>query len=179
MQGGQKIANIYEGTRDAAYPGIDLTNSRNNQPNHNQEKTMKEYRKTNRENENQIIDLKNKISEYEKLLSEEKRKVKELDKKLKENESKGGISSKYNSEKILELMEEINKKNKEIEQIRTSFPIKINPGEKLMTVIFVSTDQKIHYAIICKNTDKFSTLENKLYDEYPDFSENEVYRHSR
>jgi len=139
------------------------------------EKTMKEYRKTNRENENQIIDLKNKISEYEKLLSEEKRKVKELDKKLKENESKGGISSKYNSEKILELMEEINKKNKEIEQIRTSFPIKINPGEKLMTVIFVSTDQKIHYAIICKNTDKFSTLENKLYDEYPDFSENENY----
>ena len=130
---------------------------------------MKEYRKTNRENENQIIDLKNKISEYEKLLSEEKRKVKELDKKLKENESKGGISSK------LELMEEINKKNKEIEQIRTSFPIKINPGEKLMTVIFVSTDQKIHYAIICKNTDKFSTLENKLYDEYPDFSENENY----
>ena len=139
------------------------------------EKTMKEYRKTNRENENQIIDLKNKISEYEKLLSEEKRKVKELDKKLKDNESKGGISSKYNSEKILELMEEINKKNKELEELRKSIPISINPGEKLMTVIFVSTDQKIHYAIICKNTDKFSTLENKLYDEYPDFSENENY----
>ena len=139
------------------------------------EKTMKEYRKAKRENENQIIDLKNKISEYEKLLSEEKRKATELDKKLKENESKGGLSSKYNSEKILELMEEINKKNKEIEQIRTSIPIRINPGERLMTVIFVSTDQKIHYAIICKNTDKFSTLENKLYDEYPEFSENENY----
>ena len=139
------------------------------------EKKIKEYRYINRENENQIIDLKNKINEYEKLLNEEKRKVKDLDKKLKENESKGGISSKYNSEKILELMEEINKKNKEIEQIRNSFPIKINPGEKLMTVIFVSTDQKIHYAIICKNTDKFSTLENKLYDEYPEFSENENY----
>ena len=139
------------------------------------EKKIKEYRYINRENENQIIDLKNKINEYEKQINEEKRKVKDLDKKLKENESKGGISSKYNSEKILELMEEINKKNKEIEQIRNSFPIKINPGEKLMTVIFVSTDQKIHYAIICKNTDKFSTLENKLYDEYPEFSENENY----
>ena len=137
------------------------------------EKIIKEYAKTNIEKENQIINLKNKVSEYEKLLIAEKRKVKELDKNLKDNESKCGISKKLGDEKVFELMAEINRKNKELEELRKSIPISINPGEKLMTVIFVSTDKKIHYAIICKNTDKFSTIENKLYDEYPQYSENE------
>ena len=106
------------------------------------EKIIKEYTKTNIEKENQIINLKNKICEYEKLLIEEKLKVKELDKKIKENESKCGISKKFSNEKIFELMDEVNKKNKEIEELRNSIPIKINPGEKLLTVIFVSTDKK-------------------------------------
>ena len=36
-----------------------------------------------------------------------------------------------------------------------------------MSVIFVSSDKNIHYSIICKNTDKFSKIENMLYDAYP------------
>ena len=42
-----------------------------------------------------------------------------------------------------------------------------------MPVIFQSTDSKIHYAFICKNTDKFNMIENMLYDKYPEYIENE------
>ena len=42
-----------------------------------------------------------------------------------------------------------------------------------MPVIFQSTDSKIHYALICKNTDKFNMIENMLYDKYPEYIENE------
>ena len=34
----------------------------------------------------------------------------------------------------------------------------------MMSVIFRSLDQKILYSIICKNTDKFNKLENKIYE---------------
>ena len=44
-----------------------------------------------------------------------------------------------------------------------------------MTVIFISVDQKIHYSLICKNTDDFIRLEKKLYDEYPEYKESENY----
>ena len=50
---------------------------------------------------------------------------------------------------------------------------KIN--EFLMPVIFQSVDSKIHYAIICKNTDRFNMIENILYDKYPEYIENENY----
>ena len=32
-----------------------------------------------------------------------------------------------------------------------------------------------HYAVVCKNTDLFIRLEEKLYDEYPDFKNYETY----
>ena len=104
--------------------------------------------------------------EYEKSLNQKTEEIKNLT-------ANTGINKKYDSEKVLELMEEINKKNKEIEQIKAALPIEIKPGEKLMTVIFISHDQRIHYALICKNTDLFSSLEAKLYERYPEYKENE------
>ena len=50
-----------------------------------------------------------------------------------------------------------------------------NEGEQLMTVIFISDDQKVHYSFICKNTDKFNDLESKLYKIYPEFSKTNNY----
>ena len=38
-----------------------------------------------------------------------------------------------------------------------------------------SCDQKIHYSIVCKNTDTINKLESELYKEYPEFSKNENY----
>ena len=46
-----------------------------------------------------------------------------------------------------------------------------NEGEQLMTVIFISEDQKVHYSFICKKIDKFQDLESKLYKIYPEYSQ--------
>ena len=52
----------------------------------------------------------------------------------------------------------------------------INPGEKIMTINFVSmgiTDI-VNYALSCKNTDLFVRLEEKLYKDFPKFKEYET-----
>jgi len=77
--------------------------------------------------------------------------------------------------KIIELMEEIKIKDNEIKELKSKFPFELNKDEKLMTIIFTSQDQKIHYSLICKNTDKFNKVENMLYDEYPEYQESENY----
>ena len=41
---------------------------------------------------------------------------------------------------------------------------------------FSSVDQRLqNYSIICKNTDIFNKLENKLYEDYKEFDETEIY----
>ena len=69
-------------------------------------------------------------------------------------------------------------KDKEINTLKTKlsrFPFELKEGEKLMSVIFTSVDQKINYSIICKNTDRFNNIENKLYDNYSEYAESENY----
>ena len=47
----------------------------------------------------------------------------------------------------------------------------INPGEKVISALFLSSDSKITYAISCKNTTPFVRIEEKLYEEYPEYKE--------
>ena len=42
-------------------------------------------------------------------------------------------------------------------------------------VIFQSKDQKILYSIICAKTDKFSKIEDKLYEKFPELEEGDNY----
>ena len=49
----------------------------------------------------------------------------------------------------------------------------IKPGEKIIAALFISSDQKITYAISCKNTTPFVRIEEKLYEEYPDYKDTE------
>ena len=39
----------------------------------------------------------------------------------------------------------------------------------IISVKFISTDQKINYSISCLKTDIFAEIEEKLYQEYPEF----------
>ena len=50
-------------------------------------------------------------------------------------------------------------------------PFELNEGEKLMTVIIKSSDDKINYPIICKNTFMFNRLEEKVYKIYKEYLE--------
>ena len=97
------------------------------------------------------------------LNNEDKILINELNEKLK------NLNNNLNNDKLNELLEEIRIKDK----IISNYPVQLSEGEKLLSVIFISLDQKVHYSIICKNTDKFSKIENMLYDEYPEYSESE------
>ena len=120
-----------------------------------------------------IINIKNKEKSNENqnininMINKEKNLINELNEKLKNLNNT--LNRSINKDKINELYEEIRIKDK----IISSFPVKLSEGEKLLTIIFVSVDQKIHYSTICKNTDKFSKIENLLYDAYPEYIETE------
>ena len=52
----------------------------------------------------------------------------------------------------------------------------IKPGEKIFSINFDSVDQKLGpYSLDCKNTDIFVRLEEKLYENYPEFKDKETY----
>ena len=137
-------------------------------------KRLKKYEEENKilkinlsKYENEVKRLKNKNKNLDKLLNEEKVKSLEKDNLNYYNICRDKI--------IVELMERINKRDKEIKEIKSSAPYELKKGEKLMTVIFFSVDQKIHYSLICKNTDKFIQLENLLFQEYPDCQDYDYY----
>ena len=154
--------------------------------NFSQEKTKDEKINSNYNNNNEISKLKNLNKELEnkiKILNDELIKEKainnELRKKIKnlENESKNDlISNNDEPSKIMELYEELRLKDKEINELKklnSRYPLELLEGEKLISVIFTSTDKKIHYSIICKNTDTFSKIEKLLYDEFPGYKNSE------
>ena len=47
--------------------------------------------------------------------------------------------------------------------------------DKIMTIIFISYDEDIHYSIICKKKDNFSKIESLLYDRYPEYKNLNAY----
>ena len=53
----------------------------------------------------------------------------------------------------------------------------IKPGEEILAVNFVSNGRQDigHYNLICKNTDLFVRLEERLYNDFPDFKNYETY----
>jgi len=110
---------------------------------------------------------KNKINENDIELEIEKNRI--LKEKINQFEN---LSN--NTANVNELLKAVLKKDKEIEELKlklSRFPFELAQGEKLISIIFASTDQKVLYSTICKNTDKFGNIELKLYDAYPDYSE--------
>ena len=136
-----------------------------------------------------IEELKDQISELKDELNKEKEnnnklelKIKELNDIIEEYKSKKQESNKESTnisetketlyQKILQKDDEINELKKKLER----FPFELKENEKLMTVNFMSVDQKIkNYSIICKNTDRFNKVENQLYEDNKDFYETENY----
>jgi hypothetical protein len=49
------------------------------------------------------------------------------------------------------------------------------PGDKLITIKFISIDQTIDYITFAKKTDNFSKLENSLYEKYHQYRDTENY----
>ena len=173
-----------------------IFNSNNEQNNMNPQNILQtklilmEQDKKNIENikNKEIYELKKKINELENEVKIEKDKNKLLKENI--NSLKKELNEVRNKKKYLEKSIEnkdinINELNKIIvvkekkmsilEKKLSRFPFELKEEEKLMTVIFTTMDQKFHYSIICKNSDIFNTIENKLYDVFSEYSETENY----
>ena len=135
--------------------------------------------------------IKDPIKKLEKELNDEKNKNKRLEKELKDIKikldkqikinkdlndkiEKYKISKKKDSkESLYEVIMEKDKEIKELNLKLSRYPIVLNDGEKIMTIIFQSSNEEINYAALCKNTDIFNKIETQLYECYPEYRENE------
>ena len=144
---------------------------------------------------NDINDLKNQLQNEKRKNSELNKIIKELENKNKDYEQKINLlerelnqykSKKENNEiqnasqdnQNINVLNAVLEKDKEIKELRlklSRYPFQLEEGEKLISVIFISSDQKVHYSTICKNTTKFLIIEGKLYEEYKDYEEVETY----
>ena len=110
--------------------------------------------------------MEEKIVNLEKKLREETQKNEELKKRIDSNNNLNDLNK-----IILDKEKKINI----LEEKLSRFPFDLNENEKLMSLVFTSSDQKFIFPVFCKNTDRFNSLENKLYDAYPDYGETENY----
>ena len=104
-------------------------------------------------------------------LKEEKNKNINLNKNLENNNKINNSKLIGNNDKeIINLYQERDELKKKL----LRFPFELLEGEKLISVLFSSHDNKIKdYSIICKNKEIFSAVENRLYKKYPDYIEKE------
>ena len=134
---------------------------------------------------NQINDLKNQLNEEKKknyILINENNNLKYMIYNLK---NENNYLKQYKETNKL-LQEKINKNYLEIQKLKTSnnkndsqeylIP-SLKPGEEIMAINFVSMGRQDigHFNLICKNTDLFVRLEERLYNEFPQFKNFETY----
>ena len=137
-------------------------------------------KKQNEDQKNKINELENIIKEFQLIIKEKDNiinqynKIKELELIIKE---KNNIIDEYNK---IEQLKNISNNNKYIDRIK-ELEKEIEkykaycllPGEKLISIKFISTDQTINFDMVAKNTDNFIKLESSLYEKYPKYKETE------
>ena len=143
------------------------------------------------EEKNKNKKLNEQINKLEKDLSNEKDAKKKLNIKLEEENKKiRDLTNQLNQlsnfkdiqkNKIIELQKIIDKKNQEISQLyvrnnSSSKGVKFKTGDNIIGIGFVSVNQEIqHFNRAYKDTEVFASIEEELYNEYPEFKEKETY----
>ena len=127
--------------------------------------------KKQNDNDNQNINMikeQNKI--YKNKIDELENKIKKLELIIKEKDNKiNEYKNKLNNNNYINRIKEL---EKEIEKYKNYC---LSPGEKLITIKFISTDQTIHFNTFAKKNDLFTKLETSLYEYYPKFKDTENY----
>lgn len=140
-------------------------------------------------NSESTINKKQNNNELEKKINEEKNKNKNLieennnlKQKLEELNNKIKNINKL-EEKIKSLENQIKNQNTELQKYKENngnqtedIFSSLKPGEKILAINFVSKDcQDItHYNQICKNTELFVRIEERLYKDFPQFKDYET-----
>ena len=97
--------------------------------------------------------MQSKLKEAEKMINEYKLKIEELNSKLE-------LSKKIN----LNIQFQNNKDN-------DSFNQTFYKRDQMIALNFISSDQKLHFAIPCVTKDLFVDVEKKLYEQFPEYKE--------
>jgi DNA repair ATPase RecN len=128
--------------------------------------TIEQLKQANTELNNLKLKYENDINQ----LKSEKSDILNKLKNMSENKSNSISNIKSSSYEKDELVSALMDKDKEIKKLNKAFPFEIKDGDQLLTVIFVSVDEKIHYySFICKDSEQFSIVENRLYEVYPEY----------
>ena len=152
--------------------------------------TLKKQPSNNVQDDKDYKELNDKLKELENELNEEKKKNEELIEKNNELEEKmknmQNIPSTENSfsknestslgENREKLLDNILEKDSEIKELKAKLDkaIKLEEGEELISLIFMEEKENIHYSVICKNTDKITKPEEKLFVKYPKIKEEDI-----
>jgi len=120
-----------------------------------EENSKKKQLKLLKEKEKDINELKDQINQ-------KVEKIKRLEKVNNSQNEEINLLKSQNENQILKIKE-----------LESENPYKLKKNEKLLTIIFDSSDQKIHYSLICKNTQIFSLVEIELYKIFPEYKETE------
>ena len=111
----------------------------------------------------QLVEI---IEENKKIINKERIKLKELKETL--NKLNNNKNFYLNKCRLYDLRNETEKKENELSELSDLYiPLPIK--EKLMAITIISTDEKIHFSITCHNKDKFSKIEELLYNEHPEY----------
>ena len=114
-------------------------------------------------NKNDTQKLKNEIKSYVEKIEKMKNDIQKLSSENNNLKDKmKGQYTKNNSDEIISLYKRIDDLNAKLKR----YPFILEEGEKIMSIIFTSVDQKLNYSMICKNTDTINNLEGRLYKEY-------------
>lgn len=103
--------------------------------------------------------------------------------KVKENELNKAFNEindlNKNKNKEQEFFDKIKEENinlkKELEQLKkinSKFPLNLLENEYILVLLVITQDENIIFSLICKNTDKFKKVENKFYENYPQYRSN-------
>jgi predicted nuclease with TOPRIM domain len=123
------------------------------------------------------LDITNYKNEIDRLKNEKQKLNEDLNTYINENQRLKNINNEL-SNRLNNLNNNLNNgmiADKDKILVKEELKIKDNELKDLIPVIFQTMDQKITYAIICKSTDKFKTIEEILYEKFPEFEEDENY----
>ena len=112
------------------------------------------------------MNLKNELNKANKIIEQQKITINNLQNQL--NNINNYIKSYQNI--INQKEQELNKLKLELQNINSQNRQYIDIN-KIMSVNFISMDQKIHFSVPCIDTNTFAEVEEKLYKQFPEYRE--------
>jgi len=124
----------------------------------------------NKIDNNEILNLKNELNKAKKIIELQKLTIDDLQTKLNNSFNFSNNYQNIINQKDLEinnLKSQLNNINMN-SNVSNNFNVNFND---IVSVNFISSDSKIHFAITSLKTNTFAEIEEKLYKKYPEYRE--------